>query len=90
MLFKVSGKIILQQNNKFLNDQLILFPIQYGFRSNYSTSHAILDITSTCYENIENKLFIGLVLLDFAKAFDSVDNNFLLQKLDHYMVLGAC
>ena len=64
----------VQQNLTFLNKQLVLFPTQYGFRANYSTIHAILDITSTCHDNIENKLFTGLVLLNFATAFDAVDH----------------
>ena len=30
-------------------------PTQYGFRYNYSTTHAILGIVFTCYDNIESK-----------------------------------
>ena len=53
-------------------------------KKNYSTFHAIIDILSTCYDNIEKKLCSGFVLLNLAKAFDAADHYILLQKLDHY------
>ena len=53
-----------------------------------ATFHAIIDILSTCYANIERKLYSVLFLLDLAKAFNKVDHNFLLQKLDHYRLKG--
>ena len=49
----------------------MLSPTQYGFRSNFLTEHAVLEIVNTCYDNIERKMYSGLVLLDLAKAFDS-------------------
>ena len=49
---------------KFLNDHSVLSSTQYGFRSNFSTEHAVLDIVNTCNGNIEKKMFSDLVLLD--------------------------
>ena len=66
----------------------MLSPIQYGFRSNFLTEHAVLDIVNICYDNIERKMYSGLVLLDLAKAFDTVDHHILLQKLEHYGIRG--
>ena len=48
----------------------------------------LLIILSTCYDNIEKKLYSGLVLIDLAKALDIVDHYILLQKFYHYGLKG--
>jgi len=49
-----------------------------------TTGHAILDIVCTCLDNIETKDITGLLLIDLAKAFDTVQHEILLEKLQHY------
>ena len=56
----------------FIEKHSILSPTQYGFCPESSTEFAILDIVSSFYENINNKLFTGLIMIDLKKAFDSV------------------
>ena len=62
----------------------MLCPTQYGFRPKQLTVHAILDIVLTCFDNVENKKFTTLLLLDLTKAFDTVQHKTLLAKLNHY------
>ena len=81
---KILEKLAYTRTTEFLNHKNVLLPTQYSFTKNYSSSHAIIDILSTCYDNAEKKLYSELVLLDLAKAIDTVDHYILLQKLDHY------
>ena len=57
--------------------------MQYGFRPESSTEFAILDIVSSCFENINDKLFTRLTMIDLEKAFDSVTHSILLQNLNY-------
>ena len=50
---------------------------------------AILDIYSKLIDSIEQKKFSCSVSLDFAKAFDTVNHDILLQKLEDYGIRGV-
>ena len=57
-------------------------PDQYGGVPNSSTTHALLDILHPIYEALDNgKKAARLLLVDFAKAYDHIDHNILLDKL---------
>ena len=79
-------KLVQSQTLSFLKCHSVLTPTQYSFRHKYSTLHALLDITNSALDNIENKLYTGLVFLDLTKAFDTVNHSILLYKLDHYRI----
>ena len=53
---KTLEKLIKARLISFFEKHHALYPHQYGFRSNHSTIHALLDITSTLYNNLNNKI----------------------------------
>ena len=86
---KIFEKAIFTRLSTFLDKHSVLIPSQYGFCPNKSSTHAILDIVSTTYDNINNKKYTGMVMLDLTKAFDTVCHNRLLLKLGHYGIRGT-
>lgn len=58
---------------------------QFGFRPGFSTVDAILEFTDSVVGVVDGKMNIISVFLDFQKAFDTVNCELLLRKLD---VLG--
>ena len=88
VISKVFEKLISIRVMSFIEKHSILSPTQYVFRRESSTEFAILDIVSSCYENINDKLFTGLIMIDLKKSFDSVTHSILLQKLEHYGFRG--
>ena len=85
---KVFEKIIYKRFMKFFETNSIFAPTQYGFRRNCSTSHAVLDVITTTYDNLNERLYTALIMLDLKKAFDSVNHQIILKKLDKYGVRG--
>ena len=66
-----------------------IYPHQVGFQSKIFTSHAMLDLITAAYDNIDLNLHTGLVLIDFKKVFDTVCHKILLNKLARYGIRGV-
>lgn len=76
--FEILVKIQIMEH---LNTENLLSKFQSGFRSNHSTTTAMLHICDDLRRSIDIKEGTFLVLLDFSSAFISVDHNILLNKL---------
>ena len=60
----------------------LLPPLQSGFRSGHSTEIAVLRILTDILLSVDRGDFATLVLLDLSAAFDTVDYDILLQRLE--------
>ena len=73
---------------KFVDKRNLIYDKQFGFHSNHSAEHAILSIVDKIQEAIEKGEFSGGVFSNFRKAFDTVNHDILLSKLEHYGIRG--
>ena len=72
----------------FLETQNCFYPAQFGFRLNVSTNNALMSITENIQTQLDEGKYCAGVFVDFKKAFDTVDHNILLRKLDYYGIRG--
>ena len=56
--------------------------MQFGFRSNDSTTDAILFATESIRQSLDRNQFVAAALLDLIKAFDSISHGILFEKLE--------
>ncbi len=78
---KVLEKVVHHQVYKYLMDEKILSPVQFGFRPNLSTEVALIHFTDSILDNMDKGAVTGAIFLDLSKAFDTVNHSILFSKL---------
>ena len=85
---KIIEKLIYNKIFQFLVRSETLFKSQYGFRKAHNTTHATLDFLQTVEAALKEDEYAVGVFIDLSKAFDTLDHDILLAKLDHYGIRG--
>ena len=88
-LSKILEKIIYKRLYVFLENHKILSEDQYGFREKLSTYSAINPLINSILKAFEEKKFVGGLFCDIHKAFDCVNHEILLAKLEMYGISGS-
>ena len=58
---KILENLMYKRLHTFLNNNNLIYNLQFGFRHQYSTSHALINIT----ENIKNPLMMEILVVEF-------------------------
>ena len=82
-------RIIFNKLYLLLESHQVLSDAQFGFRKKRSTTSLLLSAINDWASNLNSRLSTHCVLLDFAKAFDSVPHQRLLLKLKAYGINGS-
>ena len=83
-LSKLIEKLVHNRLYNFLEKHKLLYEHQYGFQKKHSTNHALIDITEKIRSALDQNIFACGIFIDLQKAFNTVNHDIHLHKLDHY------
>ena len=55
-----------------------------GFRKAHNNQHNLFKLLHSWQKELDQKAFVGTILMDLSKAYDYIKNDLLLAKLDCY------
>uniref|UniRef100_A0A8C8DB19 Reverse transcriptase domain-containing protein n=1 Tax=Oryzias sinensis TaxID=183150 RepID=A0A8C8DB19_9TELE len=87
-LSKILEKLFECRLDAFMENHKLLSDSQYGFRANRSTSLAIIDFIEQITNAIDQKRYVAGIFIDLKKAFDTINHDILLNKLQRYSIRG--
>ena len=74
--------------DKNLKNNNLLFDKQFGFQLNNSTEDATIQLVNDISSSFERGKYSLRISIDLPKAFDTVDHDILISKLEYYGIKG--
>ena len=84
LLSKIFEKHVHQALYSYMRNNNLLYSLQSGFRRSYSTKATLIRLTDQLLSDMDQDQISGPVFVDYKKAFDLIDHDILLSKLEAY------
>ena len=85
---KMFEKVMYNRLAHYLDTYTILTHNHFGFRKNHSTYMALLSLIDDISNELNNKNHSVGIFIHLSKAFDTIDHNLLLKKMEYYGIRG--
>ena len=83
LISKIIERVIYDQTQNFLDKNEVIYKYQSGFRSNHSTNSCLSYLSNKVLTSFDQGMLTGMILIDLQKAFDTIDHEILLQKMNY-------
>ena len=85
---KIIEKLMHFRLQVYLEQHKMIYKLQFGFREKHSTNHAIISMIEKIQQAMKNNQLAVGIFIDLQKAFDTVNHEILLHKLNYYGIKG--
>jgi hypothetical protein len=89
VISKLFEMVIHEQINKHMIINKLYYEHQYGFKQGHSTELASLELIDVITDKLDQGKLPFAVFLDLSKAFDTINHDILLNKLEYYGITGT-
>jgi hypothetical protein len=86
---KLLERVVASRLQDHLREQDICEPLQSAYKAGHSVETAILRVHNDILQAIDRQEIVLLVLLDLSAAFDTIDHDFLLQRMSTIGIGGS-
>ena len=87
---KIIEKIVYKRLSIFLDINNLIYSLDFRLRPKCSTTHALINLTESIRQYLDEASSGCGIFVDLQKAFDTVDHKILLHKLEYYGIRGIC